>query len=282
MMHRRGATGSSRAATPRAMASRGRGGRRTRRAVVVQANLFSRVSRVFRSYANSIVSSLEDPEKVLDQSLLDMQNDYAKMRQATAQVIASRKQLEVKYENAATMADEWKQRAKLALEKGNDELARQALSKRKVFEETATGLREQLALQQSSVDKLIEDTRTLEAKIQDAKTKKDTLKARAQAAKTTSKVTGVVGSIDTSNALSAFEKMEEKVLRLEAEADAISTMSEVDKLTDEFKQLKGADDIDAELEAMRREIEGPKAPKGELPPGRPVDDAIEKELNDMK
>lgn len=121
MMHRRGATGSSRAAMPRAMASRGRGGRRTRRAVVVQANLFSRVSRVFRSYANSIVSSLEDPEKVLDQSLLDMQNDYAKMRQATAQVIASRKQLEVKYENAATMADEWKQRAKLALEKGKEE-----------------------------------------------------------------------------------------------------------------------------------------------------------------
>ena len=137
-------------------------------------------------------------------------------------------------------------------------------------------------MQQSSVDKLIDDTRTLEAKIQDAKTKKDTLKARAQAAKTTSKVTGVVGSIDTSNALAAFEKMEEKVLRLEAEADAISSMTEVDRLTDEFKQLKGSDDIDAELEAMRREIEGPKAPKGELPPGRPVDDAIEKELNDMK
>ena len=66
-----------------------------------------------------------------------------------------------------------------------------------MFEETAAGLEEQLALQQSSVDKLIDDTRTLEAKIQDAKTKKDTLKARAQAAKTTSKVTGVVGSIDT-------------------------------------------------------------------------------------
>lgn len=64
------------------------------------------------------MSSLEDPEKVLDQSLLDMQNDYAKMRQATAQVIASRKQLEVKFENASKMSDEWKQRAKLALEKG--------------------------------------------------------------------------------------------------------------------------------------------------------------------
>ena len=151
---------------------------------------------------------------------------------------------------------------------GNDELARQALSKRKVFEETAAGLQEQLALQQSSVDKLIDDTRTLEAKIQDAKTKKDTLKARAQAAKTTSKVTGVVGSIDTSNALAAFEKMEEKVLRLEAEADAISSMSEVDKLTDEFKLLKGTDDIDAELAAMKKEIEGPKKPVGELPAGR--------------
>ena len=64
------------------------------------------------------MSSLEDPEKVLDQSLLDMQNDYAKMRQATAQVIASRKQLEVKFENASKMSEEWKQRAKLALEKG--------------------------------------------------------------------------------------------------------------------------------------------------------------------
>jgi len=165
---------------------------------------------------------------------------------------------------------------------GNDELARQALSKRKVFEETAAGLQEQLALQQSSVDKLIDDTRTLEAKIQDAKTKKDTLKARAQAAKTTSKVTGVVGSIDTSNALAAFEKMEEKVLRLEAEADAISSMSEVDKLTDEFKLLKGTDDIDAELAAMKKEIEGPKKPVGELPAGREVDDAIERELRDLK
>ena len=95
-------------------------------------------------------------------------------------------------------------------------------------------------------------------------------------------MTGVVGSIDTSNALAAFEKMEEKVLRLEAEADAISSMSEVDKLTDEFKLLKGEDDIDAELEAMRKEIEGPKQPAGELPPGRKVDDAIEKELRDLR
>ena len=108
------------------------------------------------------------------------------------------------------------------------------------------------------------------------------MKARAAAAKTTSKVTGVVGSIDTSNALAAFEKMEEKVLRLEAEADAISTMSEVDKLTDEFKLLKGEDDIDAELEAMRKEIAGPKQPIGELPEGRKVDEAIEKELRDLK
>ena len=62
----------------------------------------------------------------------------------------------------------------------------------------------------------------------------------------------------------------------------ISTMSEVDKLTDEFKLLKGEDDIDAELEAMRKEIAGPKQPIGELPEGRKVDEAIEKELRDLK
>lgn len=256
----------------------------TRSALAAEANLFSRIGRIVRSYGNALVSSLEDPEKVLDQSVVDMQSDYAKMRQATAQVIASQKQLEVKYDNATKMGMEWKKRAQLALEKGNEDLARQALEKRKVFDDTAQGLQQQLALQKQSVDKLIEDTRLLESKITDAKTKKETLKARAAAAKTSQKVAGAVSNIDSSNALSAFEKMEEKVLQLEAEADAIGTLAEVDKLSSEFKMLEGDTDIDMELAAMKKELAGPKGPAGELPAGRSrsSDAALDKEIEDMK
>ena len=71
--------------------------RRSRGAVVTHANLFSRFTRVISSYANSLITAAEDPEKILDQTVNEMQGDLIKMRQATAQVMASQKQLETKY-----------------------------------------------------------------------------------------------------------------------------------------------------------------------------------------
>lgn len=104
------------------------------------------------------------------------------------QVLASQKQLEQRYKQAQSNADDWLRRAKLALQKGQEELAKEALKKKKDYEDNANALKAQLDAQKGVVDKLISNTRLLESKISEAKSKKDTLKARAQSAKTSQKV----------------------------------------------------------------------------------------------
>ena len=103
--------------------------------LVVSANLFSRFTRVVSSYANALITAAEDPEKILDQTVNEMNSDLIKMRQATAQVMASQKQLENKYNAAQKTADDWYKRAQLAIEKGDDDLAREALTRRKSYQE---------------------------------------------------------------------------------------------------------------------------------------------------
>lgn len=264
-------------------------------ALCAQANIFERVVRIVRSYANAIVSSAEDPEKLLDQTVLEMNEDLIKMRQASAQVLASQKQLENKYKAAQTTADDWYRRAKLALEKGDEVLAREALKRRKDYEESAKALKSQLDQQKGVVEKLISNTRLLESKIQEAKSKKDTLKARAQSAKTSQKVNEMLGNINTSSALAAFEKMEEKVTALEAESDALNQLS-TDDLASKFALLE-SDSVDDDLASLKQDMLGTSKRKGELPEGRtqPVasssssntpypfkDSEIERELNELR
>ncbi|GJY57869.1 probable membrane-associated 30 kDa protein, chloroplastic [Tanacetum coccineum] len=180
----------------------------------------SGVGALKQSYANALISTFEDPEKILEQAVTDMNDDLIKMRQATAQVLASQKRLENKYKAAEQASEDWYKRAQLALSKGDETLAREALKRRKTYADDAASLRSQLDQQKGVVDNLVSNTRLLESKIQEAKSKKDTLKARAQSAKfvlvpspvnlTASKVSEMLGNVNTSSALSAFEKMEEK------------------------------------------------------------------------
>jgi len=228
-----------------------------------------------------MVSSAEDPEKILEQALVEMQEDLVKMRQASAQVMASQKQLEAKYKNAQTTADEWLQRAELAVSKGEDELAREALKRRKSYQETADNLKSQLGAQQSAVDQLIANTRLLEQKMAEAKLKKDTLKARAASAKTSKQIQEMVSSVNTSNAFVAFEKMEEKVIAMEAEAEAVTMLAPSADLDKKFAALEGGT-VDDELAALKKGmLTGSSAPAA-LPEGRPIRDAIDMELEQLR
>ncbi|XP_058216280.1 probable membrane-associated 30 kDa protein, chloroplastic [Rhododendron vialii] len=256
----------------------------------VQNNLFDRFARVIKSYANAIISSFEDPEKILEQSVLEMNDDLTKMRQATAQVLASQKQLENKYRTAQQASEDWYKRAQLALGKGEEDLAREALKRRKAYADNANGLKAQLDQQKAIVDNLVSNTRLLESKIQEARSKKDTLKARAQSAKTATKVSEMLGNVNTSSALSAFEKMEEKVLAMESQADALNQLTS-DDLEGKFALLEGSS-VDDDLADLKKELSGSKK-KGELPPGRTAarstssafpfqDTEIERELNELR
>lgn len=228
--------------------------------------LFDRVSRVVRSNLNAMVGAAEDPEKILDQAIVDMQEDLIQMRQAVARAIASQKRVQQQHNQAETEAQKWQQRAQLALQKGDEDLARQALSRKKVQAETAHALKTQLDQQSGQVETLKRNLIALEGKISEAKTKKDMLKARASAAKANEQLQNTIGSTSTGSSMAAFERMEEKVQMMEAKSAAAAELAGAD-LESQFAQLESGSDVDDELAAMKLAISGASPDQGQLPAG---------------
>lgn len=248
--------------------------------------LFERVSRVVRANLNAAVSSAENPEKILDQAIIDMQEDLVQMKQAVAGAIASRKRVEQQYDKAQADANTWQQRAQLALQKGEEELARQALVRKKGYGETAIALKAQLDQQTTTVEQLKRNLIALESKISEAKTKKDMLKARASAAKANEQLQSTMNSMSTSSAMAAFERMEEKVMQMESRSQAAFELGGND-LESQFAALEAGSDVDAELMAMKNQLSGAAPsqealPPGSQPTGMPKDSEVDAELEQLK
>ena len=214
---------------------------------------FDRLWRVIRANMNSLISGAEDPEKILEQTVMDMQNDLVQMRQGVAQAIATQKRTEREYERTQAAADEWYRRAQLALQKGQEGLAREALTRRKSYQETATAMKTQVDSQSEVVERLKQNMRQLESKISEARAKKNMYVARARSAKASEKLQEVLGNMKTGSALGAFERMEEKVMQLEAKSQAIAELG-ADDLEKKFASLESGSDVDAELEAMKAQM----------------------------
>lgn len=226
--------------------------------------LFDRLSRVVRANLNDMVSKAEDPEKVLEQAVIDMQEDLVQLRQAVARSIAEQKRTEQKYNQDIAEASKWEQRAKLALSKGDENLAREALTRKKSHTDTATVLKQQLDGQVSQVDNLRKNLVALEGKISEAKTKKNMLQARATAAKANEQLQKTLGNIDVNSATGAFERMETKVLEMEARSQAVGELGGFG-IEQQFAQLESGSDVDDELAMMKAQmLEGSK-PQEALP-----------------
>ncbi|WP_066376829.1 MULTISPECIES: PspA/IM30 family protein [unclassified Anabaena] len=229
--------------------------------------LIKRMVRVINANLNSFLGSAEDPEKVLEQTVMEMQENLLLLRQGVAQAIATQKRTERQAAAAQSTAEEWYRRAQLALQQGNEPLAREALTKRHAYLETATALTNQIQQQNEIVARLKQDTRTLELKIAEAKTKKDMYIARARAAQASYKLQDMLSGVSATSSLSAFDRMEDKVLQLEAQSEAISQLGG-DDLEKQFSSLEAAQDVDQELAAMKSHLldDGKNIQPQKLPP----------------
>jgi phage shock protein A len=248
--------------------------------------LFDRLSRVVRANLNDMVSKAEDPEKILEQAVSDMQEDLVQLRQAVARAIAEQRQTEQKYSREQSEASKWEQRAKLALSKGDETLAREALKRKKDLTETATILKNQLDQQTVQVDSLRKNLIALESKISEAKTKKNMLVARSKAAKANEELQKTLGGIDTTGSLSAFERMEEKVMQLEAKSQAYGELGGMG-IEQEFAKLEAGSDVDDELAMLKAEMSGAPLPPASsattaLPPSVPQDTVVDAELEELR
>lgn len=255
-------------------------------------NLFDRFSRVAKSNLNNIVKSLEDPEKIMNQAVEDMQNDLVKIRQSYAEVTASQRRFLKQKEQADAMADDWYKRAQLALEKGNDELAREALTRRQQQIDAATGLQDQIDIQNASIDKLYEGMQLLESKIMESKAKKEQLVARTRTAQSTQKVNDMLGGFTGKTSMDAFNRMEEKVEALEALAEVSAEMGSLTgnalpgsaegNLEQQFKMLEAGTAVDDELNQMKKMLAGSSDAPADKPSSGSSSNSLDDELEKLK
>ena len=182
--------------------------------------------------------------------------------------------MEKQKEAATNLADDWYKRAQLALSKGDEELAREALSRRQIQTTVADDLEKQLTLQAGALDKLYNSMTQLEAKIMDAKRQKDAMIARARTAKTSVAVNDMLSSMSGSNSMEAFDRMKAKVENLESQAEVAGELAERSSgatspnMEERFRALEGNSAVEDELAKLRRQLPGGQAeekPTPELP-----------------
>lgn len=226
--------------------------------------LFDRIARLFRANVNALVSKAEDPEKILEQAVMDMQEDLVKLRQSVARVIAEQKRSDMQYRQNLEEAGKWQQRAQLALTKGDENLAREALTRKKTHTDTALAFKTQLDQQTGQVDTLKRNLISLESKIQEAKTKKNMLQARSHAAKANEELQKTLGNIGTGGAMNAFERMENKVLEAEARSQAAAEIGGA-VLEQQFAQLESSSDVEDELAQLKASLKGSSPKQSTLP-----------------
>lgn len=191
-----------------------------------------------------------DPEKLLDKAIEQMETDLQKARQASISILSSQKQLQRQYEKAQSEFYKWEQRRNLAQEKGDNFLAQIALDQIRANFKVCSELKAQLSQDPASVTTLKQNLTYLEAKIFEAKTMRTSLKARMVAARASGQLQRTVSRVSTSSAMEAFERMEEKILQMEAHSQAASELAGAD-LENQFSTLEASGDLDLELATLK-------------------------------
>ncbi|MGH2366129.1 MAG: PspA/IM30 family protein [Chloroflexota bacterium] len=222
-------------------------------------SLLERVTTLVRANINDMLDRAEDPEKMIKQYLIDMQNQLIQVKTQVAAAMADEQKLYQRYLDAQNQASEWQHKAELAVQKGSDDLAKEALGRRNSFQETADGFKNQYDEQKKEVDLLKDSLGKLEGKIQEAETKKDLLIARAHVADTQQLVSATQDRVNSTAPFDGFERMEDKVREKEAMAQASADLQR-DPLEDKFAALEKDDNLATQLAELKQKVQGSGTP----------------------
>ena len=216
-------------------------------------SLMERVSTLLRANLNDLIDKAEDPSKMIKQVILDMENQLLQVKTQVAISIADQHMLEKKQKENDAKAVEWMRKAELAVDRGQDDLARAALERHKSCERTAESFREQVADQRAQVDMLKAVLGKLEQKLSEAHAKSAMLIAQHRRARALGRASEARSAIGSGSSIRTFDRMKDKVMHEEAVSQAKSELAG-DNLDDRFAALERDDEVDralAELKARR-------------------------------
>ena len=235
------------------------------------SEIFNRAGRVARGQVNAGMNSIEDAnfETTVRQTIEDMKSELNKVVQSSAMAMSNYNQLDAEYQKYVRQSKEWKDRAGLALDAGNEELARKALAKKAESDKQVASLQSAIDSARTASDSLKQQVSDLKHKIEEGERTATTLVARKNAALAQRKVSEALAGVGKAdNAFAQLSTFEKSVAKEEATAKAFDQLASAGKDTNleaEFAQLESGG-VDAELQALKRE----RTPKvefiKELPP----------------
>jgi phage shock protein A len=225
--------------------------------------IFSKLSTLIRSNLNDLIARAENPDKMLNQIIIDMREQLTRAKQEVAVAIADERKLKAQAEEEAKQAQEWERRAMLAVREERDDLARQALVRQQEYAERARSMYETWQRQAQETDRLKESLRQLNSKIEEARRKKNLLVAKQKRAEAQKRIHETMAGLSDRSAFEAFDRMadriEENERRALASAEVTEELSAGDSMEREFKLLEKGESADARLLDLKRKM-------GLLPP----------------
>lgn len=220
-------------------------------------SIFTRLGDLLRANINDLIDKAEDPEKMVKQIIQDMDRELVKSTQMLGKAMASERQLEKQMNDAKAKSADWENKAKLALQAGDQELAKKAVEEKLKVDEKVTQFTQMYESVHAQTEQIKAQVEELKSKLEEAKSRQAMLIARSQMADTQKDLAQSLGGMNTSeNAFAKMDKMEERIARKEAEAQAFSEISKTGNAAekDPFAVLESNSKVDAEMARLMAEI----------------------------
>ncbi|WP_139492301.1 PspA/IM30 family protein [Brevibacillus dissolubilis] len=212
---------------------------------------------------NDVMDSLEDPVVMLNQYMRDMEAEIGRVEVAVARQVAQEKKFRQQYEEAHAMAEKRDRQVMLALQEGEDDLARRALLDKKQYETRAKEYETLYATARDAAQQMREKLAELKDEFYKMRAKKYTLMARAQVARTQKQINTAITGIGCDSAIRGFSRMEEKVTQMEAEAELSGQHRTCGSLSHKLRALEHKDDIERELAELKTKLGTGRTPHSE-------------------
>ncbi|MEK9927228.1 MAG: phage shock protein PspA [Halieaceae bacterium] len=221
--------------------------------------IFSRMSDIINSNINALLDSAEDPEKMIRLIIQEMEDTLVEVRSSSARVLADRKTAERKRGQIALEAAGWEEKAKLAISKGREDLARAALQEKRIIEQELESVGAELTATDDHIDQLNEEISQLQQKLSDAKAKQKALLMRSKTVESRMAVKRQVNRSELDQAFNKFDKFERRMDNLEGELEAMDLGRE-GGLAAEIEALQGDEWLSGELDRLRELMAQEKGP----------------------
>jgi phage shock protein A len=208
--------------------------------------VFSRISNMFKAKVNDTLDNMEDPILLLDQKVRDMEENLNKAKLSSAQILGNVHEIEKKMVIAKKESEEYDEKVKLALAKGNEDLAKRALQRKLDADKKYESLKSSYTDASAKAELIKKNLRALEDEIQKTRSYRDEAAARYSNAEASKQVNEILSNVQTKTNTISVDDIERKIQRKEALAEGLGDLRQVDSLENEFEAL-GTTDLDAEL-----------------------------------